>query len=196
LLDTRNRVIASMIGDGQQAGTLNVFAKTLADTVNNLLESGTVSTQAGAAAGTALFTYNNADATLAATSLAVNPAITPAQLAPVDAAGNGNGNANALASLGSPNTLNGLIGGKNLVAYFAGIASAAGQENQTAQSNETSQQQVVAQVTSTRDQISHVSLDGQAAQILQLQRGYQAVSRVLSIINTLADSILNLVPQL
>ena len=88
-----------------------------------------------------------------------------------------------------------MIGGENLVAYFAGIASAAGQENQTAQSNETSQQQVVSQVTSTRDQISGVSLDGQAAQVLQLQRGYQAVSQVLTIINNAAASILELVPE-
>lgn len=196
LLDSRNRVLSSMIGDGQQPGSLNVFAKTLADTVNGILQSGTVSTQAGAAAGTALFTYDNSDATLAAGSLAVNAAITPGDLAPVDSSGNANGNANILAALGNPNTALGLIGGKNLVEYFAGIASAAGQENQTAQTNEKSQQQVVAQVTSTRDQISGVSLDGQAAQVLQLQRGYQAVSRVLTVINTLADSILNLVPQL
>jgi flagellar hook-associated protein 1 FlgK len=193
LLDSRNRVLASMIGDGQQPGSLNVFASTLANTVNGILESGTVSTQAGAAAGTALFTYNNADATLAAGSLAVTPAITPAQLAPVDSSGNSNGNANTLASLGTSNT-QGVVNGENLVAYFAGIASAAGQENQTAQSNQTLQQQVVSQVTSTRDQVSGVSLDGQAAEVLQLQRSYQAVSQVLTIINDMADSILDVIP--
>lgn len=195
LLDSRNGVLASIIGDGQQPGSLNVFASTLADTVNGILESGTVSTQAGAAAGTALFTFNNGDATLAAGSLAVNSAITPAQLAPVDSSGNANGNANTLAGLGNSDTSQGLVDGENLVAYFAGIASGAGQANQTAQSNQQLQQQVVSQATSTRDQISGVSLDGQAAEVLQLQRGYQAVSQVLSIINDMADSILDLVPQ-
>jgi flagellar hook-associated protein 1 FlgK len=195
LLDSRNGVLASIIGDGQQAGSLNTFASTLANTVNGILESGTVSTQAGAAAGTALFTYNSSDATLAAGSLAVNPAITPAQLAPVDSSGNANGNANTLASLGDSNTSEGLVDGENLVTYFAGIASGAGQANQTAQSNEQAQQQVVSQVTSTRDQISGVSLNGQAAEVLQLQRGYQALSQVLTIINDMVDSILALVPQ-
>jgi flagellar hook-associated protein 1 FlgK len=195
LLDSRNSVLASIIGDGQQPGSLNVFASTLANTVNGILESGTVSTQAGAAAGTALFTYNNSDATLAAGSLAVNPAITPAELAPVDSSGNANGNANVLASLGNSDTSEGVVDGQNLVAYFAGIASAAGQANQTAQSNEQLQQQVVSQVTSTRDQISGVSLDGEAAEVLQLQRSYQAVSQVLTIINDTADSILALVPD-
>jgi flagellar hook-associated protein 1 FlgK len=195
LLDSRNGVLASIIGDSQQPGSLNVFASTLANTVNGILESGKVSTQAGAAAGTALFTYDNSDATLAAGSLAVSSTITPDQLAPVDSSGNANGNANTLASLGSSNTSQGLIGGENLVAYFAGIASNAGQANQTAQSNVRAQQQVVSQVTSTRDQISGVSLDGQAAEVLQLQRGYQAISQVLTIVNDAVASILELVPQ-
>jgi flagellar hook-associated protein 1 len=194
LLDSRNGILASIIGDGQQPGSLNTFASTLADTVNGILHSGTVSTQTGAAAGTALFTYDDSDATLAAGSLAVNSAITPGELAPVDSSGNANGNANVLASLGS-STSEGVVDGQNLVEYFAGIASAAGQANQTATSNEQLQQQVVSQVTSTRDQISGVSLDGQAAEVLQLQRSYQAVSQVLTIINDTADSILALVPD-
>ena len=194
LLDSRNRVLTSMIGDGQQAGSLNVFASTLANTVNGILESGAVSTQANAAAGTALFTFNNSDATLAAGSLAANPAITPGQLAPVDSLGNANGNANNLASLGN-STTEGVVNGENLVTYFAGIAAAAGQENQTAQANQTLQQQVVSQVTATRDQISGVSLDGQAAEVLQLQRGYQAVSQVLTVINDAVASILELIPE-
>lgn len=193
LLDVRNRVLTSIIGDSQQAGSLNQFAKSFADTVNSILESGTVSTDPAAASGAALFTYNNTDATLASGSLAVNPAITPAQLAPVDASGNANGNANALAALAFPNNTQGQIDGQSFVSYFAGIAASVGQENATAQGNATTQQQVVTQVQAQRDQISGVSLDEQAAEILQFQRAYQAVSRVLTVINTLADSILSLV---
>jgi len=192
LLDSRNRVLSSIIGDSQQPGTLNQFAKSFADTVNNILESGTVSTASGAAQGTALFSYNNSDATLAAGSLAVNPAITASQLAPVDASGNANGNANQLASLASSNSQ---VGGTSFVAFYGGIAAAAGQENSTAQSNQTLQQQVTTQAQSQRDQISGVSLDGQAAEVLQFQRAYQAVARVLTIVNGLADSIIDLVPQ-
>jgi len=195
LVSTRNGILASIIGDSQQQGSLNQFAQSVADTVNNILESGTVSTAAGAAAGTALFTYNNADATLAAGSLAVNSAITPATLAPVDAAGNANGNASQLASLADPNNTQSQIDGKDFVSFFAGIAAAAGQANSTATTNQTVQQQVVTTAQSQRDQISGVSLDGQAAEVLQFQRAYQAVSQVLSIINDLANSILALVPQ-
>ncbi|HVV44126.1 MAG TPA: flagellar hook-associated protein FlgK, partial [Bryobacteraceae bacterium] len=156
LLDVRNRVLSSIVGDGQQTGSLNQFAKTFADTVNNILTSGTTSTATGAPAGLPLFTYNHADATFAAGTIAVNPAITPAQLAPVDASGNANGNANELASLA---TASGQVGGQSFVSFFGGIAAAAGQENATAQSNATLQQQVVSQTQAQRDQISGVSLD-------------------------------------
>ena len=195
LLDTQNRVIAGIIGDSQNAGTLNTLAANLATTVNGILESGTVSTVAGAAAGMALFTYNNADATQAASSLAVNPAITAAQLAPVDAAGNANGNANTLAGLANPSGAQGTINGMSYTQYFAAIAAGAGQENASATTNQQAQQQVTTQAQTLRDSISGVSLDAQAALLMQYQQAYQSVARVLTIVNSLADSIIDLVPQ-
>ena len=192
LLDVRNRVLGSLLGDSQQAGSLNQFAKTLADTVNQLLESGTVSTSSGAAPGTALFTYDSTDATAAAGSLALNPAITASQLAPVDASGVANGIANQLASLGNTGNTQGNINGMNLVQFLAQIATSVGQENQTATTNQTTQQQVAAQATTLRDQVSGVSLDEQAVDVLQFQRAYQATAQVLTVLNTLADSTLNM----
>ena len=194
-LDTQNNVIAGVIGDSQNDGSLNVLAANLADTVNQILESGTVSTATGAAAGTALFTYSTADATQAAGSLAVNPAITAAQLAPVDASGNSNGNANALAALANATGTQGTIDGMSYTNYYASIASAVGTANSTATTNQTVQQQVTTQAQTLRDSISGVSLDGQAAQLLQFQQAYESVARVLTIVNSLADSIIDLVPQ-
>jgi len=192
LLDVRNNLLGSFLGDSQQAGSLNQFASTLADTVNQILQSGTVSSAAGAASGTALFTYNSSDATLAAGSLSLNPAITASQLAPVDASGTANGIANQLADLASAGNTKGLIGGMNLVQYMAGIASAAGQANQTATTNQTTQQTVTSQASTLRAQVSGVSLDEQATSVLQFQRAYQATAQVLTILNTLADSTINM----
>jgi flagellar hook-associated protein 1 FlgK len=383
LLDTKNRVLASILGDSQQAGSLNQFAKTLADTVNQVLESGTVSSDPGAANGTALFTYDASDATAAAGSLALNPAITAAELASGDVspvaigtvsngiiapgakesftvntasgsstftitgasgdtaatqlselnshlsadgisasldngklafnsssaysvsvsgaglAGNGdsgintalnngslsyvasdpttqytvtegsttatinlgtgltdssalgsinsqlnaqgitditavadgsgktgafslqgdsiftdavttgsgvagsvnaaaggsaNNTASQLASLGSSNTTLGTIGGLNLVQYLAQIASGAGQENQVATTNQQTQQQVAAQASTLRDQVSGVSLDEQAVDVLQFQRSYQAAAQVLTVLNALVDTTLDMMP--
>jgi flagellar hook-associated protein 1 FlgK len=195
LLDIRNTVLASIIGDSQQQGSLNQFAQGVADTVNNILESGTVSTASGAAQGTALFTYNNSDATLAAGSLAVSSTITPGGLAPVDANGNANGNADQLAGLANPDGTQNQIDGQDFVSFFAGIAAYAGQQNSTATDNQTVQQQAVTQAQSQRDQVSKVSLDGQASELLQFQRAYQAVAQVLTIVNDMATSLIDIIPE-
>jgi flagellar hook-associated protein 1 FlgK len=192
LLDTRNRVLGSLLGNAQQQGTLNQFAQTLADTVNGILESGTVSTAAGAAAGTALFTYDTTNATNVAASLALNPAITPSELAPVDSSGNANGNAQQLADLGNAGNTAGNINGMNLVQYLAQMASDIGQENQTATTNQNTQQQIVAQATTLRNQVSGVSLDAQATDVLQFQRAYQASAQVLTVINDVLDTTINM----
>jgi flagellar hook-associated protein 1 FlgK len=191
LLDSRNRVLGAMLGDGQQAGALNQFAAALADSVNQILESGVVSSGAGASAGAALFTYDDSTPSAAASTLAVNPAITASQLAPVDASGNANGNANQLAALGSQALTQ--LGGTSLTQFFGQLTSAIGSENQTATDNQQSQQQVVAQATTLRNQVSGVSLDEEAVNVLQFQRAYQAAAQVLTVLNSLADSVLNLV---
>jgi len=192
LLDTRNRVLGSLLGNTQQQGSLNQFAQTLADTVNNILESGTVSTAQGAAAGTALFTYDTTNPANVAASLELNPAITASGLAPVDSSGNANGNANQLADLGNAGNTAGNIDGMNLVQFLAQMASDIGQENQTATTNQNTQQQIAAQATTLRDQISGVSLDTQATSLLQFQRAYQATAQVLTVLNDMLDSTINM----
>ena len=193
LLDTRNRVLAGILGDSQQQGTLNQLAQGLADTVNQILESGTVSTSAGAANGTALFTYNSNNPATVASTLALNPAITSAQLAPVDASGNANGNANALAALESATGTQGTIGGLSYIQYFGQIAGNAGQENQTATANAQAQQQVAAQAETLRSQVSGVSLDQEASAMLQFQQAYQASAQVLTVLDNLGADLMNLI---
>jgi flagellar hook-associated protein 1 FlgK len=112
-------------------------------------------------------------------------------LAPVDASGNANGNANQLAALGSQALTQ--LGGTSLTQFFGQLTSAIGSENQTATDNQQSQQQVVAQATTLRNQVSGVSLDEEAVNVLQFQRAYQAAAQVLTVLNSLADSVLNLV---
>jgi len=192
LLDTRNRVLGSMLGNSTETGTLNQFAAGLADTINQILQSGTISSAPGAAAGTALFTYNGSTPNDAAATLVVNPAIEASQLAPVDSSGAANGNANQLAALENKSLAP--LGGMTLTQYFGQIASDIGNENQTATDNQTSQKQVVASATALVNQVSGVSLDQEATSVLQFERAYQASAQVLTVLNTLADSVLALVP--
>jgi len=192
LLDVHNRMLPSILGDGQQTGSLNQFAKSFADAVNQILQAGFVGPQAGAAAGVPLFVYDASDPTKASGSFAVNSNITADTLAPVDASGNANGNALQLASLASSSSAGG-INGSTFGAFFSGITTSAGQESATAQQNQQTQQQVVAQTRSLRDQISGVSLDEQAVMLMQFQRSYQAAARVLTTINSILDDTVNLI---
>jgi flagellar hook-associated protein 1 len=192
LLDVRNNLLPSIIGDGVQTGSLNQFASTFADVVNGILESGSTGTQADAIKGTALFTYDRSDPTLAAGSFALNPAITPDALAPVDAAGGANGAALRLAGLA--NSTSG-IASRTFGDFFSQIAAVVGQASLAAQTGQSAQAQVVAHTRTLRDQTSGVSLDEQAVLLLQFQRSYQAVARLLTTINGLMDTTLNLVPQ-
>jgi flagellar hook-associated protein 1 FlgK len=191
-LDTHNNVLASILGDGQQAGSFNQFVKNLADTVNGILQSGKVSVATGAANGLPLFTYNNTDATLAAGTFAVNPNITPATLAPVDAAGNSNGNALKLASLAN-STTNGGVNGQTFTQFLAGISQFVGSSNATAMTNQQSQQQIVTQTESLRDKASAVSLDEQAIQLTQYQKSYEAVAKLINVINGLMQTTIDMV---
>src|SRR5437764_13684785 len=56
LLETRNHVLASYLGDGTQAGDLNKLAKQFATRVNELLTNGLSAEGPPAQAGVALFT--------------------------------------------------------------------------------------------------------------------------------------------
>lgn len=191
-LNTHNNVLASILGDGQQAGSFNQFAKGLADTVNGILQSGTVSVAAGSANGLPLFTYNNSDATLASSTFALNSSITPATLAPVDSAGNSNGNALKLASLANSVT-NGGVNGRTFGQFFANIAQLVGNANSTATANQQSQQQIVTQTESLRDQVSAVSLDQEAIQLEQYQKSYESVAKMINVIDGLMQTTIDMV---
>ena len=74
LLNLRNSVLPSYLGNGYQAGSLNTLAQQFADRVNQLLTNGTSTDSSVTSGGTALFTYDTNNATNVAQTLAVNPA--------------------------------------------------------------------------------------------------------------------------
>ena len=193
LLDARNRVIASLVGDGGQAGSLNDFAQSFADKVNALLVLGSTSSEAGAANGDPLFVYDATSPTRTALTFAVNPNLTLDALAPVDADGNSNGNAIQLAALGE-SASNG-VNGMSFTGFLGEITAAVGRESAAAKDGNDAQAQVLTQSKALRDEASGVSLDEQAILLLQFQRSYQAIAKLLTTIDSLTESTLNLIRQ-
>jgi flagellar hook-associated protein 1 FlgK len=66
-----------------------------------------------------------------------------------------------------------------------------GTKSQTYQAQNTTQQNLVSALQTQRDSISGVDLNEEAANMMNLQRGYQAAARFISVINQLTDQLVN-----
>ena len=66
-------------------------------------------------------------------------------------------------------------------------------DTQTARAEQRSRHEVVAQVARLRDQVSGVSLDEESASMLKFQRAYEANARFFSTVNTVLDTLMNVV---
>ena len=192
LLNVRNTVLPSLQGNGQQQGALNQLAQQVADRVNSILTSAQTT---GGQAGTPLFTYNAASPAGIAQTLALDPNITASTLAPVNPGPPlvSNGAALQLAGLGNSTNPADQISGQTILQFLSSTATQAGQSASDAQTGSNLHAQLLAQSRSLQTQVSGVSLDAEAAQVLQLQQGYQAAGKMVSVINTLSDALLNMV---
>jgi flagellar hook-associated protein 1 FlgK len=165
--------------------SLNTLAQGLADTVNSTLAGGQ---DLNGNPGAALFTYNAAEG--AAATLAVNP-IDPTQLAAASTtAPDGNANALALAALATQTQpqLNGLT----FSGYYGQLATQVGQDVTTATNGQNAHQQLLLQAQSFVENTSGVSLDEEAAQLMQFQRSYQATAQLMVVLNDLTLDTLNI----
>ncbi len=188
LLNVRNTVLPSLQGDSQQQGALNILAQHVADRVNQILTAGTTP---GGAPGTALFTYSSASPVDVAATLALNPAITASGLAPANGSG-GNGAALQLSNLGDSTAPGDEINGQTIVQYAASVATQIGQQASDAQTGQTVHTQLLAQAQAMQTQISGVNLNAEAALIMQLQQGYDAAGKMVSVISSLANTLINM----
>jgi flagellar hook-associated protein 1 FlgK len=180
VLDDNNNVIPSYVS------SLNTLAQTLADQVNNALNNGI--DENGAAPVTNLFSYNAS--TGAAETLAVNP-LTPDQIAAASpGAPGGNGNALALAALANATVVNGYT----FAQAYGNLGGQVGSDLSTAQNNSTTNQALLSQAETLRQQVSGVSLDSEAESLLEYNRSYDAISKMLGVLNSLSLDIVNLLP--
>lgn len=199
ILDSTGQDITGQVGSGQLGGllqerntllpsylsNLDTFASSFADTVNQQLSSGVDST--GAAPTIDLFSYNGTAGP--AMSLSVT-AITPDQIAAASpGAPGGNGNALSLASLASAK----VVGGYTFTQFYGNLGAKLGSDLSTAKTAQSTQQSLVDQARSQRDQVQSVSLDAEAAQLLQIQQGYSATGKLLQVLNSLADTVINII---
>ncbi len=182
LLQISNTVLPSLAGDISQTGSLNQLAQGIADRVNSLLTSGQTSS---GSPGVPLFSYNAGSSTSVAQTLSLSSGITASQLAPVDPGppSVANGIADQLSQLQSPTTAADMLSGLSYTDFYSAIASNVGALQASASQTQQTQTQVLTQAQSARGQLSGVSLNEQAAALLQFQDAYQASAQALSTID-------------
>ena len=190
LLSVRNTVLPSLQGNNTQPGALNQLAQKVADRVNQILTGSLVSSNP-AQPGQALFAYN---ANSVASTLKLDPNITAAKLAAIDPGPPqvANGAAVTLSNLGNSTAAADQINGQTMLQFYSSVAAGVGQQVSNATDGQDLHTQLVAQARAFRTQVSGVSLDQEAAQVLELQKGYQAASKMVTVIDTLTQSLIDM----
>ncbi len=181
LLDFRNETIPAYRAD------LDLFAGTLADAVNNVQAGGV--NAAGVPPTFAIFGYTTPPG--AGNSLTVS-GLPPEDLAAASpGAAGGNGNARAFAALADQP----LVAGQRFTDFYSTTAARVGRDLATAKNNLNSQESLLAQAKTIRERISTVSLDEEAAILVQFQRAYQAASQMFRTIDEMTQTLLNMVQR-
>jgi flagellar hook-associated protein 1 FlgK len=191
LLQIRNQTVPYYLGSQTQTGELNNLAKSFASSVNNIV------TTAQSNAGTTvepLFTYNPTDDTKIASSLTLTT-ITPDQIVTADGTSS-NGVATELANItNSTDPADLMSDGQTFIGFYGQLAGQAGSDASQAATDLQTQQNLTTQAQNQRAQASGVSLNDQAAQLMSLQQAYQATARVITILSSLSQTVVNLIPQ-
>jgi flagellar hook-associated protein 1 FlgK len=191
LLDTHNRLLPGLIGDSNQPGELNRLAQAVADRVNQTLTAGNISDGPPVQPGVPLFTYSGG-ADIART-LAVDPSITPADLAAIDAGPPyvSNGIPLKLAALAAPENSADRIDNLSYTEFYGVLAGRVGQALNDAQTDQEVHQSLVAQARELRKQSSGISLDEEATILIQFQRAYQANAQLIKTLDELTGYIID-----
>lgn len=171
---------------GYQA-TLNGLAAGLISSVNNLHRAGYG--QDGST-GNNLFAGTDARSIKLDPAMAANPAALAAATPPAPgttvAAGNGD-NALAIANLANAPILAGGSIGDSYAAHVAQV----GADVHSYEQQSTNQAQVIQQLQNMRSSVSGVSLDEELTHMLQFQRSYQAAARLLTVMDSMIDQVVN-----
>ncbi len=194
LLAFRNGTLGNLLGDETQEGELNRLASHVADRVNALLTSGYVSSGPPPVSGSPLFAYDTVHSTNTARSLTLAPGASSGSLAAIDPGPPqaSNGIALRLAALDRSSDPADNIDGLPPAEFFGNLAAGFGRQLARAKSARETGEQQLAQAKSLRGELSGVSLDEEAVRLVEYQRSYQAAARLVSVIDDLMQTVIQM----
>ena len=82
-----------------------------------------------------------------------------------------------------------------MLGFLSSMATQVGQQASNAQTGQTQSGQSLAQAQAFQTQMSGVSLDAEAVNVMELQQGYDAAGKMVSVIDSLAQTLLDMVPS-
>jgi flagellar hook-associated protein 1 FlgK len=193
-VDITSQITSGQLGGTLQArdqeipaiqGQLDTLAAGLANAVNAVQAGGF---DLNGVKGTNLFSPPPAGVTGAAASLSV--AITDPSLiaASSDGTAGSNGNAEAMYALNNQ----GVIAGQTPTNYYSGIVFNVGNDTANASAEQTASSSILQQLNDQRATVSGVSLDEEAANMVQYQDAYQASAQVVTAINDMMYTVVNM----
>jgi len=192
--DITSQITSGQLGGTLQArdqeipaiqGQLDTLAAGIANAVNTVQASGF---DLNGVKGTNLFNPPPAGVTGAAASLSV--AITDPALiaASSDGSAGSNGNAEAMYALNNQ----AIISGQTPTNYYSGIVFNVGNDAANASAEQTASSSILQQLNDQRATVSGVSLDEEAANMVQYQDAYQASAQVVTAINDMMYTVVNM----
>jgi len=95
--------------------------------------------------------------------------------------------------LGESTAAGDTIGGQSILNFLNGQTQIIGHQVANATSGQTVAQQSLTQAQAVRTQVSGVSLNDEAINVMELQRGYQAISKMITVIDGLTETLINMV---
>lgn len=165
---------------------LNTLAQNIADTVNSTLAAGV---DEHGAAGAPLFSYNP----LAPAQTMAVPMTDSSTLAAATAANpGGNDNAVTLSTLNE--TPQATLGGFSFTTYYGNLASLVGTDSSSAQGDQTTNQQILTQSQTLRSNVSGVSLDQEATDLVEYQQAFDATSKLVNVIDQMMETLITMYP--
>jgi flagellar hook-associated protein 1 len=165
--------------------SLNTLAYSLVNAVNT---QSTAGYESSGSAGVDFFTPLSSS-TGAASQISV--AITsPSQIATSsDGTAGSNGNVLALANIQNQ----AIVGGETVTDYYSNLVDNIGNQVSSANSQQQTASSVMEQLQNQLTSVSGVSIDEEAANLVQYQNAYEASAQVISLVNQLMQTTINMI---
>lgn len=179
ILQARDQQIPSL------QNQLDALASGLATAVNNVQTSG-YDLNGNKATDTPLFNVSSGAGAAANLSVAITD---PSSIAASsDGTSGDNGNADAMYALSNQ----AVVDGQTASDYYSGIVFNVGNAVSNATAQQSASNQVLQQLNDQRSSVSGVSLDEEAANMIQYQQAYADSAQVVSAINTMMYDVINM----